>query len=51
MFLYLLYFAKFFGKYQRYEEKNGQLKIIVDNHYSETIKLSLILEKKINTMS
>ena len=48
MFLYLLYFGKFFGKYQRCEEKNAQLKIIiVDNYNSEKIKLNLILGKKI----
>jgi hypothetical protein len=47
MFFYLLYFGKFFGKYQRYEEKNAQLKIIVDNYNSEKINIILILGKKI----
>ena len=47
MFLYQLYFGKFFWKYQRYEEKNAQLKIIVDKYNSEKIKLSLILGKTI----
>ena len=46
MFLYLLYFGKFCGKYQRYEEKSAQLKITVDNYNSEKIKLVIILGKK-----
>jgi hypothetical protein len=46
MFLYLLYFGKFFGKYQGYEEKNARLKIIVDNFNSDKIKLGIILGGK-----